>query len=279
MNTKKCPYCHEEISEDAILCKYCHNLLTDDEEETVVFDPEDAGDERTRVFSAQSEPVKAPAPQRAPEPYGRDDYDDSAAKKTFITAAIVTFGVLLIVIIAIFAGYEIFGGKNDNDPKAPALNSSMAALDSNKEDPSAAPADASVTDSQDEDSTAPADSAEPSDSSDDTSSTPDASTPDESSKPEESTPDSSTAADESSQPAEDSSSDNVADVVPENNDNMVASITEALKAHNDSGVKSYTYRAADSAAGSAKFYYFYMNDGKAYSVAYNTKTDDIIIRG
>lgn len=287
MNTKKCPYCHEEISEDAILCKYCHNLLTeDDEEETAEYQPESDNDERTRIFSA-AEAVKNSNQQSVryddDDDYDNDDddyddeyddddsdddddddYDESAAKKTFITAAIITFGVLLIVIIAIFAGYKIFGGKDNEDSKAPALNSSMVLPESQPDSQPAAPADTSVSapDSSD-DSQAPADSTPDSSVPDDTSSVPDSSEPD-SSVADSSVPD------ESSTPAAD---------IPENNDEIVNKITEALKAYNDTGVDNYTFRAEDSAQGSVKFYYFFMNDGKGYSVAYNTTTDNIIIRG
>ena len=303
MNTKKCPFCHEEISEDAILCKYCHNLLTDDdEEETVVFTPESESedDERTRVFSAQTEvkptvpPVRKPAPapkyedeyddeEEYDDDYDDDDYDDDdddyddgAAKKTFITAAIVTFGVLLIVIIAIFAGYKIFGGNKD-DSKAPALNSSMVLPESqadSSEPTSAAPADASIDETSSSDDTSadqPADSSAPDTSSEapaDSSSTAPA---DSSSAPDTS---SETPADSSSTPDD----SNVAQIVPEDNDKMVAEITEALKGYNDTGVAKYEFRATES-SGSVKFYYFFMGDGKGYSVAYFTADGKIKIVG
>ncbi|WP_124100193.1 zinc ribbon domain-containing protein [Ruminococcus sp. Marseille-P6503] len=67
MKTKKCPHCHAEISEEAILCKYCHSLLIDDDtensgagvadadqESTIVFNKQQLqqDDDRTRIFSA-----------------------------------------------------------------------------------------------------------------------------------------------------------------------------------------------------------------------------------
>ena len=58
MNTKICPYCHEEISEDAILCKFCHNLLTDDDEDNTPAAEQEDSEERTRVFS-KAEAAKA----------------------------------------------------------------------------------------------------------------------------------------------------------------------------------------------------------------------------
>ncbi|MDO5126094.1 MAG: hypothetical protein Q4D35_06960, partial [Ruminococcus sp.] len=41
MKTRICPFCHEEVSDEAILCKYCHNLLidgSDDTTRTAIFD-------------------------------------------------------------------------------------------------------------------------------------------------------------------------------------------------------------------------------------------------
>ncbi|MBR4554500.1 MAG: hypothetical protein IKO27_02795 [Ruminococcus sp.] len=318
MSTKQCPYCHEEISADAILCKYCHNLLTeDDDDATVVFNPGEDDGERTRVFSA-AEASRAARTDRddryEDEEYDNDDYDndddeydeeyededddddydEGAAKKTFITAAVITFGILLIVIIAIFAGYKIFGGKS-NDSSSAALNMSIAPQTvesgSDVSDPNAAPADASISESKGGDeSTAPAPSESTSDESTPEESTPDESVSDDTSseadtKPEDSssqtdTPDSSSTAeaDSSSEAADDSSSQAQADA-PANTDDIIKKAADLIASHNDSGMKGFEYRATDSANTVMEYYYIYMNDGSPYSVAFNPNTGKYIIAG
>ncbi len=54
MKTKLCPYCHKEISEEAVLCKYCHNLLIDDDGNLTEAKPSEAVDDgRTIVFTKE----------------------------------------------------------------------------------------------------------------------------------------------------------------------------------------------------------------------------------
>ena len=59
MKTKTCPYCGKELSGEAVLCKFCHNLLIDEDgnmtseggvgDETKVFTKPD--DDMTKQFS------------------------------------------------------------------------------------------------------------------------------------------------------------------------------------------------------------------------------------
>lgn len=282
MKTKECPYCHEEISEDAILCKYCHNLLTeDDDEPDVVYDPEPDNAERTRVFSA-SEAVRSSRESSRgynndyddedyddeyddedydDEDYDDDDdYDDDSAKRTFITAAVITLGILLIVIIAIVAGFKIFG--DEDDSSAPGLSTSM--VDSTNSNQSAKPADTSIDDTSKGGNDVS--------SEDDNSVTDTSSQEDTSSYPE----DSSSAADSSSESDPSSSDDSSED---ENSAAIIAKAGELLSPYNDSGIERYEYRAEDSAGITMEYYYIYMNDGTSYSVAYNPSTDKYIIAG
>ena len=48
MKMKTCPYCGKELSGEAVLCKYCHNLLID--ESGNVEDNSSDDDGRTKVF-------------------------------------------------------------------------------------------------------------------------------------------------------------------------------------------------------------------------------------
>ena len=60
MKTKTCPYCGKELSGEAVLCKFCHNLLIDEDgkmtsesgvgDETKVFKKPDPDDDMTKRF-------------------------------------------------------------------------------------------------------------------------------------------------------------------------------------------------------------------------------------
>ena len=148
MKTKRCPHCNAEISEEAILCKFCHSLLIDDqnenaeeddvpsdEESTIVFNKQQLqqDDDRTRIFSAaqvneqfnsRSASDGGEDNYGSPQTEGYEEYDENEyedydeeyddddgeidpSKKTFMIAAVITIGILVIVIIAVIVGYKI----------------------------------------------------------------------------------------------------------------------------------------------------------------------------
>ncbi|MBQ8107835.1 MAG: hypothetical protein IJ129_03705, partial [Ruminococcus sp.] len=122
MKTKQCPYCHKELSAEAVLCKYCHNLLIDEEGN---MSNEALDDDRTRVFSKKqleeyedkTKSFKAVDPEEAASYAGasadevfpengrlyneyedadyeddqqEEDEDDEARRRMFIITAVIT---------------------------------------------------------------------------------------------------------------------------------------------------------------------------------------------
>ena len=308
MNNKICPFCGKELSDEAILCKYCHNLLLDEadaaeaaadahlnEDRTIVFNAQEAEGATKHFTAIKDTPPVQQAPQTVEPNEQFDDYDDYAEeyvpnaedepddednpnKRIFIITAVITICILVVIILAIIAGYKIFGYSSDSSSTAAATSKKLAVVTEEDSKSDESKSDENKNGEGETTTTKKTETNEQkggNDQTDTQTQAPDEQNTDtqtQTQAPDEQNTDTQTQTQVSDDTNTDTqtqqSQDNANDNVP--SQDPVAAISSQI----DGEIDNYTYREDDA---TYSYYYFYTTDGHGYSVAYNKNDGSCII--
>lgn len=108
-----------------------------DENESLVSDPDEYEPSETPedISDGQRQEQEETAPETLEE--GEEYYSDYDAKRTFILTAIITLGILIIIIASVCIGYKLFGAEDSTvDVTSQSPASSPASADVSSEDDS-----------------------------------------------------------------------------------------------------------------------------------------------